>query len=198
MRISSVPRRDHLPPALTNTVVKEREMQVMIDIETMDNRPTSAIVSIGAVKFGPHTGQLGGTFYANVHLESSVAAGLTTSASTIMWWMQQSNEARQALTENATTLYDALSGLSEFVRPSGCNVWAHSPAFDLVILDNAYRALNQYAPWSHRKTRCARTIYDLAGIDLSAYSEGTIHNALDDAICQARAVMDAYKQLERR
>ncbi|MCV5360349.1 3'-5' exoribonuclease, partial [Escherichia coli] len=36
---------------------------LMIDLETMDNKPTSAIASIGAVFFDPETGEMGEQFY---------------------------------------------------------------------------------------------------------------------------------------
>lgn len=32
---------------------------LMIDLETMDNKPTAAITAIGAVLFNPETGEMG-------------------------------------------------------------------------------------------------------------------------------------------
>ncbi|MBK0004878.1 3'-5' exonuclease, partial [Erwinia sp. S38] len=43
---------------------------LMIDLETMGNKPNAAIVSIGAVFFEPDSGEIGNTFYSNVQLES--------------------------------------------------------------------------------------------------------------------------------
>lgn len=167
---------------------------LMIDIETLDNKPTSAVVSIGAVRFDPKAGTISDFgFYKNVDAASSQAAGLTMSADTVMWWMQQSEEARKALV-GGKPLDVALAYLDQEAGEIDC-VWAHSPSFDLVILENAYRAVGKKAPWTHRQHRCTRTLYDLAGIDLIGFTAGTYHNALDDARNQAVAVIAAYRSL---
>lgn len=67
---------------------------LMIDLETMGNKPSAPIVSIGAVIFDPSTGEFGPDFYRVVSLKSSVDGGAVPDADTIMWWMQQSEEAR--------------------------------------------------------------------------------------------------------
>jgi hypothetical protein len=67
---------------------------LMLDLETMGTSPNAAIVAIGAVKFDPGTGELGGRFYQVVDLASSVAAGCVIDPDTVLWWMRQSPEAR--------------------------------------------------------------------------------------------------------
>lgn len=178
------------------------QSHVMIDIETMGNRPTSAIMSIGAVVFDPFesTVDISKSLSLKVSLESCMSYGLTVDASTIEWWLRQSEGARDGIiTEKWMThpLLASLDGLSRWM-PYGAIVWAHGPSFDLVILENAYRAVKQPCPWSFRSARCTRTIYDLAGVDLktTGLREGHIdHNALDDAFHQARAVQIAYHRL---
>lgn len=179
----------------------------MIDIETLDVRPTALVLSIGAVEFYPQRhNYISRVFYRAIDPFTAQAAGLTISASTVMWWMSQSQEARDALAINPVPIVQALMDLIVFLTPRSTepqeiSVWAHSPSFDLVILENAYRAaLLGPAPWTHRQTRCTRTIYALAGVSLSdvAASAGTYHtyhNALDDAIVQAHAVNLAYEKL---
>ncbi len=66
---------------------------IMLDLETMGNTPTSAIIAIGAVRFDK---KIKGKFYGVIDLESCLEDGLTVDASTIMWWMQQSDAARKA------------------------------------------------------------------------------------------------------
>mgnify|MGYP006408929027 CR=1 FL=1 len=70
-------------------------MHIMIDLETMGTRPDAPIISIGAVAFDAN-GPLD-SFYAGVNLGSSVNSGAKIDASTVLWWMQQSDEARAAL-----------------------------------------------------------------------------------------------------
>jgi DNA polymerase III epsilon subunit-like protein len=46
---------------------------VMLDIETLGNRPYSIILSIGAVEFDPRTGNMGNEFYVLIdHVSSRI------------------------------------------------------------------------------------------------------------------------------
>ena len=65
----------------------------MIDIETMDNRPTAAIASIGAVWFEPSGSWIGRTFHMHVDLVDCQRHGLTIGADTVVWWLGQSEDA---------------------------------------------------------------------------------------------------------
>jgi len=58
----------------------------MIDLETMDNRPTAAIASIGAVWFEPSGSWIGRTFNMHVDLVDCQRHGLTIGADTVLWW----------------------------------------------------------------------------------------------------------------
>jgi hypothetical protein len=46
---------------------------LMLDLETMGNKPNAPIVAIGAVFFDPATGELGPQFYTAVNLASELA-----------------------------------------------------------------------------------------------------------------------------
>lgn len=82
---------------------------LMIDLETMGNKPNAPIVSIGAVFFEPETGEIGPELYTAVDLKSEVALGAAPDADTILWWLTQSSEARAAITGDALPIRDALS-----------------------------------------------------------------------------------------
>jgi len=173
---------------------------IMLDLETMSTTSNAAIVAIGAVEFEPATGELGREFYHNVSLASCQDAGLDVEAGTVMWWLTRSEDARQALTETRLSLIGALSDFEHFthlvrVDEEFC-IWGKGSDFDNVILANAYRALGLQAPWKYKNNRCVRTILALVpdacdGVE----SEGTKHNALDDAIYQARCVSRAWQEL---
>ena len=91
---------------------------LMIDLETMGNKPNAPIVSIGAVFFEPSTGELGEEFYRVVSLKSSMDGGAVPDPDTIMWWMQQSEEARSAINDKnaAMAISTALIQLVAFIR----------------------------------------------------------------------------------
>ncbi len=157
---------------------------LMIDLETMGTRPTSAIVSIGAVFFDERG--LGEKFYCAVNLESAMSYGLTVDGSTIMWWLKQSDEACKAL-DTKRTLDDALEDFTDYFLSFGgkdTNVWGNGSDFDNVLLSNAYRAVGSQQPWSYWNNRCYRTMKSLAP-SIKHERKGTHHNALDDAIYQA-------------
>ena len=164
---------------------------VMVDLETMGNGPSAAIVAIGAVEFDPGSGKLGREFYQEVSLEDSAANGGVIDASTVLWWMRQSDEARAAVySKDGINLLPALLQFAQWLRECGprVKVWGNGSPFDNVILRSAYGAVHMPPPWEHWNDRCYRTLKNLRpGIKLER--SGTHHNALDDAITQAKHAM---------
>lgn len=178
---------------------------VMIDLETMGKTSTAAIVSIGAVAFDPAAGTLGESFYRKVDLQDCLDAGLTMDASTVEWWLKQSEAARAALAAAGTGLFSALHDFWFWLDAAAPDidtriVWANGASFDFAILANAFRAADcaDTPPWHFWNERCARTLMALAR-DLYGYKKpkpaGTAHNALDDATFQAQIVMDILAKL---
>ena len=107
---------------------------LMLDIETMGNESFSSIVSIGALEFDIETGKTGKEFYVNVDLQSCMDLGLIVNASTIMWWLNQNEQARKDLTDR--TVLPIQKALLEFAN--FCNkdyqIWGNSARFDCGIL----------------------------------------------------------------
>lgn len=162
---------------------------IMFDIEALDIRPTAAIASIGAVLFEPHSDWIGDTFHLHVSLENCQRHGLTFGASTITWWMGQDDTARQTLINgqlDAAPLITALEAFSAFC-PTGADIWCNGNSYDMPILANAYHAVGIDTPWHFYNERDLRTLKGL-NKTLRIERSGTHHNALDDAIYQARLV----------
>ena len=154
---------------------------VMVDLETVDNVPTSAIVSIGAVIFDA-SGVSERTFYEVLDLQSSLDAGLTMSADTVAWWMKQSESARAVFQQKGDHAALVLSRFGSWL-PRDCKLWGNGASFDNAILACSYRAFRMPPPWAFWNDRCYRTaVAGLARLE----RVGTHHNALDDAISQAR------------
>lgn len=169
---------------------------VMVDLETMGTVPGCPIMSIGAVAFDPVKGTLGSQFYDVVDLQSCMNAGLRLDASTILWWMKQSDEARAALTDReGAALPIALSRFAEWFSKSGGQFfWSHGASFDEPILQVAARVAKVTMPWKFWDVRDTRTLFDLAGVTVGR-GKGTHHNALDDAQAQALTAIEAYAKL---
>ena len=91
---------------------------VMIDIETMGLRPNAPMISLGAVAFDSRAMMLGERFYENVSLASAVAQGAVVDPDTVMWWMQQSDDARSALRRGPLHINVVLMKFSEWLEQS--------------------------------------------------------------------------------
>lgn len=160
---------------------------VMVDIETLGKNNDAVILSIGACKFDPMGDSIIDSFYVAIDPATCVANGLKMSVSTVMWWMDdQRDEARSRMMgEERLDLATALYGFSSWFGAESLPLWGNGATFDNVILRNAYAALGEEAPWMFWDDRCYRTFKNLApGIKITRI--GTYHNALDDAISQAK------------
>jgi len=177
----------------------------MIDLETMSNKPDAPIVAIGAVFFNPSTGELGESFYRAVNLKSSVEHGGVIDPGTVMWWMNQSDEARSAIfNADYVGINTALSELNTFIRdqsdPGKLKVWGNGASFDNVILRASYARAYIPCPWNYWNDRDVRTIVAIgaaAGIcpRREIPFDGDQHNALDDARHQAKYVSAIWQHL---
>ena len=157
--------------------------QVTIDLETMGNLSTSAIMAIGAVTFDTGTTETN-EFYVVVDLDSCLKKGLIVTASTVYWWLQQDSKAQLALCKETIPLTLALMDLSHFLKEEAVElIWTHA-TFDAPIMANAYAACELPVPWKYWAHRDIRTLEEL-----KPYIEkpriGVHHNALDDAKHQA-------------
>ena len=168
---------------------------IMIDIETLDTRPTAMVVAIGAVEFDLHCGELRDRFSCLVRLDSGDAYGRTVSTDTIRWWMRRTKDV-QAQLDGETPLVGALHSLAAWFfkvareSPEETRVWANGANFDTVILEDAMRACGVAVPWVYGNVRCYRTAMALRP-EHHPYGPAP-HTALGDATRQALALLAAY------
>lgn len=172
-------------------------LDAMLDLEAMGTGPNAAIVAIGAVKFDLRTLQIDdNTFYRVVDLKSSVVYGGTIDASTVIWWMQQSDEARLDLVKNGVNLWDAIRAftawLDNTMQAENTRIWGNGADFDNIILASAYKNTGMARPWNFRNNRCYRTVKNLFP-SIKPQRTGTHHNALDDALSQAGHLIEIAK-----
>lgn len=173
---------------------------VMLDLETMGNKPDAAIVAIGAVEFDIGVGAIGARFYLPVQLGSSVRYGGAMDPDTVLWWLQQDEAPRRELWgDDRATLPDALSQFTAWMesRAAGgaVRVWGNGAAFDNVVLRGAYERLDRQAPWYFWDDRCYRTM-KAQRPDVPMARVGVHHNAADDAESQARHLLRLMGVLE--
>jgi hypothetical protein len=108
----------------------EKFNHLMLDIETMGTDPYSIITCIAAVEFNIQTGETGKEFIRYISLQSCFNVGLKAGADTIMWWLEQNEQARLDLIKNEKIdISQALLDFSEFCN-NDYEVWGNSPRFD--------------------------------------------------------------------
>ncbi len=176
---------------------------VMIDLETMGNRPGCVIVSIGAVYFtcnGLHH-----EFYVRINPLSCQQFGLHFEANTIEWWLRQEDEARLEISELTKTGADIDDALLQFSRwfnqdadGQAC-VWGNGSDFDISVILAAYEKCKLPVPWQFWKHRCFRTVKNFkqhGKADCEPERTGTHHNALDDARHQAQWLLNLADQFD--
>jgi len=180
-----------------------------IDLETLGTRYDSYILSIGIAAFNIETGEIINTFHKKTVCDDNFNIDL----STVMWWLNQNDEARKAITKRETITANgvssevpiemALNELSNFI-PDHKNsiVWGNGSSFDITLLDHAYHKCGLKQPWIYYNVRDMRTIVDIAKsmgfMKERIKFEGVKHDALADAEHQALVISNAYNYIRNR
>ncbi|WP_312189861.1 3'-5' exoribonuclease domain-containing protein [Leclercia sp.] len=180
---------------------------LMVDLETMGKKPGAPIVSVGAVFFDPASGKTGAEYYQVISLESSMSFGARPDASTILWWLKQSPEARSAIVVDDTVgLVEALEHFLDFIAENAANgsknvqLWGNGSSFDCSLLEAAFELADTPFPiprWNYRDVRTVVELGKAVGLN-SRYDipfEGDQHNALADARHQVKYVSAIWQRL---
>lgn len=169
-----------------------------IDLETLDTCPNAVILSIGAAYFDPETNSTGPTFYVNVNPGSQLTRSI--SKSTQAWWLTQPAEARDALLVDQVSIEVALSRFTQWIEANdfdGCTTpWGNGASFDIAILNDAYHEVGRPSPWKFWNEQCLRTLKTQVPLTEPLQFVGVPHNALDDAVHQAKLASALLRKLK--
>lgn len=170
---------------------------VMVDMETLGTTADAIILSIGAVRFNLETDEIDDNgFYASVSIDSNLEFKRRLQENTLIWWLQQPADAQRVFYEVKDTLPAALQGLSDWIGDDSSTIWSNGADFDIPMLAHTYSQQMMERPWKFWNSRCVRTYRGLPGAKaISVPRMGTHHNALHDAIYQARLVQAIHKAL---
>jgi len=176
---------------------------VMLDLETMGNRSNSVIVSIAAVPFNLETGEISPNhFYQRVDFQSCLDIGLKVQGSTILWWMQQNEEARKEICRPANHIQGVLDRLKSFLAIYGNDfeIWGNGARFDLGLLQDAYHACGyDILPWKFRNERDVRTLVSLAPhVKEQTPNVGIAHHPTDDCMFQINYCCAIYQYINNK
>jgi exodeoxyribonuclease VIII len=174
------------------------EKHLMLDIETMDNKSTAAVIAIGAriftVEGGPGRG-------FEVFVDPNTAAEYgTIGADTMKWWGSQNahDQAFSGKMHPTTAVFQFI----EFVKQQKpAFIWANSPEFDIAIMRHLCDQVGLKWPFHYRDARDCRTMFRLGealGIDVKRIwgnPDRKPHLPLDDATTQAEVTAHILKQV---
>lgn len=169
---------------------------IVLDLETRSTKPNAIVASIGAVAIGTDLQLLTSEFH--IPLAQRLQFPRHEDPDTMLWWSEQSQEARFASIMAAQTelpgqaLRDFTAWVKSVADPEKVKVWGNGSVFDNVILRSLYDMFNQSPPWEWRFDRDLRTILDLhpAAKDVGEFV-GVKHIAVDGARHEAKQLAKA-------
>ena len=162
------------------------ENDISIDIETLGTSPTSRILQIGACNLSQTRNYV-------AYLDWSSQKDRKVDAKTVAWWKAQDSELKDTVFGGDLPLGRALSEMCYWFKAVDAQlVWANSPSFDLIILEDALKSVPLLAPWKFYNARDYRTLAALAkevGYKPSKRNSNVKHDALGDARYQANEII---------
>ncbi len=183
------------------------EKKIMLDLETMGTGNNAAVVAIGACVFSVKDG-IGDQFYQIINPESAAKFG-KIDGGTFAWWCIQSVDARKIFADKSAwrLLPDVLIDFQAFCLNGvedirDIEMWGNGSDFDNIVLGNAYEACELKRPWLYSGNRCFRTTKSFVSkaqgkMLWDRHSANLIHhNALHDAIRQAKIAIDILRFVE--
>ena len=174
---------------------------VMLDLETMSKKSNAALVSIGAVEFNLDTGETGREFYETIDLQSCLDLGLKVEGSTIYWWLQQNQTARNAICHEPKHLSVVVLEFNKWMQDciEKVNIWGNAARFDIGKLEDAYVACGYHKnPWYFRSERDVRTLVSFAPeIKANAPMLGIEHSPTDDCYHQIGYCCEIWKKMNK-
>lgn len=178
---------------------------IMVDLEALNSAHDAALISIGMVYFDLGKMELGPELYIELSqaaLQEQLNLGRTWSLSTNIWWMQQTDSAREVWSQKIGQVsnVDAIRQIKayfEIFPEHGRNirVWGNGSTYDNICLQSYLRTFKARIPWNYKGDMCYRTIKILFGNRAKLERVGTHHNGLDDAKTQALHLMAMLKKL---
>lgn len=181
---------------------EKRFKHVMIDTETLGRTPGSVIRSVAAVEFDPETGETGRQKVWKIDLTDSIRYGFKVEASTLKWWLVQSEEARRDFVDGPETLLqDFMEDFVDFLAlvndGDDFTLWCLQLDFDVALLRYYYSWYNlnvhgcdeRVLPWNFRKVRDVRPYMDaLSAAELLPPKVAGRHTPMGDCLAQVNYV----------
>ncbi len=190
--------------------------EMMIDLETLDTKPSAVVLSIGAVIWETHYSETTGLtwepverFMRVLNMEEQLSRGRTVSQSTLLWWQDQDPTAKaEAFNPTRTPVVWVLNEFHDFAKrfeaePARLNAfWASPVAFDLPIWEDLAMTFSNFVPWSYNQRYDVRTVVREANLSAKDHKDpklaGVPHTPVYDCEWQISLLTAARQKLNRR
>ena len=182
---------------------------IIIDIETLGTRPGCMVLAVALVEVNTDTGEFLRSELVEFDLKDQERYGLGVDSATLVWWANQSAEAREIFKRlgegQGAPLHQGLLALSNFILGETAQdpdapvpnpdvfLWGNSDRFDNGILGELYHRAGMKEPWPFWQDRDLRTLREaatLAGYKHPRTKPTTAHDAMADAVAQAQDVLN--------
>jgi len=167
---------------------------LMVDLETLAVSPRTVVLTLGAVTFNPFSNEIYDELYFKINIDDQDKLGRKIDPNTLDWWAKQNSEVMEEAfsLDGRISFENAISQFHKFAW--GCDkFWSHGSVFDLMIMEDMYQQIGRTPPWEFFNLRDTRTLFDLADPEMEKSNQQ--HNALFDAIRQAKGVQTVYRKL---
>lgn len=191
---------------------------MMIDLETLDARPSAVVFQVGVLVFKD---VLGGDILGNLILEKKIfhldildqiMAGRTVDLETVRWWRTQNPDSWHRRFDEITKTGHMFQEINElYVKHEVRSLWANSPSFDCVLMRSLRESLKvQWEFPSFREDMDLRTLkklFQMKGRKMESSGKQTTHNSLSDCedqfhdavhyLCEFSSMVELLEKMER-
>jgi hypothetical protein len=188
------------------------DLVLMLDIESLDLGPRSVVTQLALFGLDLEEDEMLDTHvhsYLPIQPQLDLIHARTISASTLWWWMQQSDEARAAFEFSTSEDFNDLPVLmnhfivqfENITRGKTYTLWARGPQFDVVNVESLLKDCGLKAPWKYDRVEDLRTIMREAGLsskDVDQPKGFVAHNAAWDCKFQLLCLREAQRKIRGR
>ena len=181
------------------------KIHAMLDLETLGQSSNAFIVQIRITTFSlDDPTYIRKSWTTNVDVWG-LQEGSEIDQSTIQWWQKQAVDVRERVMSGSQSLSNALREMMEWVEWVNTqdkidSLWANSPSFDCVILDNACRRnrIDNKLPkfWAWRDMRTVVALANDMGAELPKLRN--THDAEQDVINQISLIEKAIDFINQK
>lgn len=184
-------------------------VDIMVDVETLGNKPDSTIIQIAAANFDITTGKTIDIFNECCDISKE---DINVTGGTLKWWLKTDKDLLEDILNRGNISPSKL--LKEFklwlLSESICSyddvyLWGNGILFDNNLLQTQMKAAGLNYPISYRNDRDLRTAVELAAmksglsnrdfIERHSLSDIHKHDAMDDVYSQVKLLHESYKIL---